>query len=178
MMQEIFKKVCSRFPKGVTVVTARRPGDGLPVGMTVSAFTSVSLDPPTILVCLRLNSSTTKALLEAPRNLGHRTILTTMYAAGPRVSEVAHLKMSDIDSLRNVIWIRGGKGRKDRYTLLSPKLLEELGAYWRWCRPQDWLFPASHDPRLPMDERVGQKSCWGEELLGEAKCGGWGGPGR
>ena len=82
-----------------------------------------------------------KALLEAPKNLGHRTILSTMYAAGPRISEVAHLKIADIDSSRNVIWIRGGKGRKDRQTLLPPKLLEPLRCYFRWKRPTDWLFP-------------------------------------
>jgi site-specific recombinase XerD len=82
-----------------------------------------------------------KALLEAPKNLGHRTILSTMYAAGPRISEVAHLKIADIDSSRNVIWIRGGKGRKDRQTLLPPKLLELLRCYFRWKRPTDWLFP-------------------------------------
>jgi flavin reductase (DIM6/NTAB) family NADH-FMN oxidoreductase RutF len=65
MTQERYKRICSRFPKGVTVVTARRPGDGLPVGMTVSAFTGVSLDPPTILICLRQESTTTRMLLEA-----------------------------------------------------------------------------------------------------------------
>jgi integrase/recombinase XerD len=88
-----------------------------------------------------------RALLEAPKNLGHRAILTTMYAAGPRVSEVAHLKVSDIDSGRNVIWIRGGKGRKDRQTLLSPKLLELLRCYFRWRRPKDWLFPGEKPGR-------------------------------
>jgi integrase/recombinase XerD len=88
-----------------------------------------------------------KALLEAPKNLGHRAILTTMYAAGPRVSEVAHLKVADIDSGRNVIWIRGGKGRKDRHTLLSPKLLELLRCYFRWRRPKDWLFPGEKPGR-------------------------------
>jgi integrase/recombinase XerD len=88
-----------------------------------------------------------RALLEAPRNLGHRAILTTMYAAGPRVSEVAHLKVCDIDSGRNVIWIRGGKGRKDRQTLLSPKLLELLRCYFRWRRPKDWLFPGEKPGR-------------------------------
>ena len=82
-----------------------------------------------------------KALLEAPKNLGHRTILSTMYAAGPRISEAAHLKIADIDSSRNVIWIRGGKGRKDRQTLLPPKLLELLRCYFRWKRPKEWLFP-------------------------------------
>jgi integrase/recombinase XerD len=88
-----------------------------------------------------LSREEVKALLEAPKNLRHRTILTTMYAAGPRVSEVVHIKVSDIDSSRNVIWIRGGKGRKDRQTLLPPKLLDLLRCYWRWKRPKDWLFP-------------------------------------
>ena len=94
-----------------------------------------------------LSREEVKALLEAPKNLGHRTILTTMYAAGPRISEVAHLKVSDIDSGRHVIWIRGGKGRKDRQTLLPPKLLELLRCYFRWKRPQDWLFPGEKPGR-------------------------------
>jgi integrase/recombinase XerD len=94
-----------------------------------------------------LSREEVKALLEAPKNLGHRTILTIMYASGPRISEVAHLKVSDIDSGRNVIWIRGGKGRKDRQTLLSPKLLELLRCYFRWKRPQDWLFPGKKPGR-------------------------------
>jgi len=88
-----------------------------------------------------LSREEVKGLLEAPKNLGHRTILSTMYAAGPRVSEVAHIKVPDIDSGRKVIWIRGGKGRKDRQTLLLPKLLELLRCYWRWKQPKDWLFP-------------------------------------
>jgi integrase/recombinase XerD len=88
-----------------------------------------------------LSQQEVKALLEAPRNLGHRAMLSTMYAAGPRVSELAHLKVHDIDSARNAIWIRGGKGRKDRQTLLPPKLLELLRSYWRWKQPTDWLFP-------------------------------------
>lgn len=82
-----------------------------------------------------------KLLLETPKNLAHRAILTTMYAAGPRISEVAKLKVADIDSSRNVIWIRGGKGRKDRQSLLSPRLLELLRAYFRWKQPTEWLFP-------------------------------------
>jgi integrase/recombinase XerD len=82
-----------------------------------------------------------KLLLETPKNLGHRAILTTMYAAGPRISEVAKLKLADIDSSRNAIWIRGGKGRKDRQSLLPPRLLELLRAYLRWKQPKEWLFP-------------------------------------
>ena len=60
-----------------------------------------------------LSREEVKALWDAPKNLGHRTILSTMYAAGPRISEVTHIRISDIDSSRKVIWIRGGKGRKD-----------------------------------------------------------------
>jgi len=88
-----------------------------------------------------LSPAEVKRLLETPKNLSHRTILTTMYAAGPRVSEVATLKASDIDSGRGVIWIRSGKGRKDRQVLLPPKLLELLRVYFRWKRPKEWLFP-------------------------------------
>jgi site-specific recombinase XerD len=79
-----------------------------------------------------LSPAEVKLLLEMPKNLSHRTMLTTMYAAGPRISEVAKLKVADIDSSRNVIWIRGGKGRKDRQVLLPPKLLELLRVYLRW----------------------------------------------
>ena len=63
--QETFKRICSRFPKGITVVSARRPEDGTPVGMTVSAFTGVSLDPPTLLVCVREDSRCAQVLLTA-----------------------------------------------------------------------------------------------------------------
>jgi integrase/recombinase XerD len=94
-----------------------------------------------------------KRLLETPKNLSHRTILTTMYAAGPRVSEVATLKPSDIDSGRGVIWIRGGKGRKDRQVLLPPKLLELLRVYFRWKRPKEWLFPGAH-PDQPISTKA------------------------
>lgn len=88
-----------------------------------------------------LSPAEVKVLLETPRNLSHRAILTTMYAAGPRISEVAKLKVSDIDSGRNVIWIRGGKGRKDRQVLLPPRLLELLHVYCCWKKPKEWLFP-------------------------------------
>jgi site-specific recombinase XerD len=81
------------------------------------------------------------AVLEAPKRLGHRTMLSTMYAAGLRVSEVVQLKISDIDSSRNVILVRGGKGNKDRQVMLSAKLLELLRCYWRWKRPQELMFP-------------------------------------
>jgi integrase/recombinase XerD len=74
-------------------------------------------------------------------NTKHRAILTTCYAAGLRIWEVVHLKAEDIDSQRMVIRVDQGKGQKDRYVMLSPKLLETLRGYWRTVRPQGgWLF--------------------------------------
>jgi site-specific recombinase XerD len=57
------------------------------------------------------------------------------------VGEVTHLKPHDIDSESMRIFIRNGKGQKDRYVMLSPRLLEDLRVYWKVCRPKDWLFP-------------------------------------
>ena len=88
-----------------------------------------------------LSRQEVKALLETPKNLGHRAILAILYGAGLRVSEAANLKVSDIDGERKVIWVRGGKGRKDRQVMLPDKLRDVLVAYWRWKRPSEWLFP-------------------------------------
>jgi integrase/recombinase XerD len=94
-----------------------------------------------------LSKEEVKALLEAPRNLGHRAILATMYGGGLRVSEVSNLKVGDIDGARKVIWIRGGKGNKDRQVMLSAPLREVLAAYFRWKRPTDWFFPGEKPGR-------------------------------
>ncbi|MBI2191483.1 MAG: tyrosine-type recombinase/integrase, partial [Planctomycetes bacterium] len=81
-------------------------------------------------------------LIEATTNLKHRVMLMTAYGTGLRVSELVHLKPEDIHSERMLIRVEQGKGRKDRYTLLSSRLLEELRCYWRIYRPTTWLFPS------------------------------------
>jgi integrase/recombinase XerD len=79
--------------------------------------------------------------LEAVPSLKCRAALTTAYAAGLRASEVANLKVADLDSSRMVIRVQQGKGGRDRYVMLSPQLLGILRAYWRLARPPHWLFP-------------------------------------
>jgi integrase/recombinase XerD len=74
-------------------------------------------------------------------SLKHRTILTTCYAAGLRVSEAIRLQPAHIDSQRMVIRVELGKGQKDRYVMLSPRLLEILRDWWRAAKPKPWLFP-------------------------------------
>jgi len=73
-------------------------------------------------------------------NVKHRVILTSCYAAGLRISEAVRLKTTDIDSQRMVIRVEQGKGQKDRYVMLSPKLLESMRKWWRVARPRHWLF--------------------------------------
>ncbi|MEQ6332545.1 site-specific integrase [Sphingobium sp. MK2] len=86
-------------------------------------------------------------------SLMHRTILTTCYAAGLRISEATHLKCRGaIDRQRMVLRVEQGKGQKDRYVMLSPRLLETLTSYWRVTRPTDWMFPgASSDQPITRD---------------------------
>jgi integrase/recombinase XerD len=96
-----------------------------------------------------LSPTEVAAVFQVTRNLKHRTILMTIYAAGLRVSEVIHLRVEDIDSQRQVICVRQGKGRKDRQVMLSPKLLELLRIYWKSYRPTVWLFPGK-PPQRPI----------------------------
>lgn len=74
-------------------------------------------------------------------NLKHRTVLTTCYAAGLRISEAVSLKPVHIDSQRMVIRVEQGKCQKDRYVMLSERLLETLRHWWRIAKPKEWLFP-------------------------------------
>ena len=88
----------------------------------------------------------------------HRVILTTCYGAGLRISEAVRLKAAAIDSARMVVRVEQGKGRKDRYVMLSPLLLEILRSYWMAVRPKEWLFPGIHDDR-PITKDAVEAAC-------------------
>ena len=87
----------------------------------------------------------------------HRAFLMTVYGAGLRLEEACHLHSEDILSERHQIRVVAGKGKKDRYTLLAPRLLEELRNYWKWCRPKIWLFPSSSNPANPLPDITAQR---------------------
>ena len=89
-------------------------------------------------------------------NRKHRALFMTTYAAGLRVSEVCQLRVADLLSERHQIHVVQGKGKKDRYTLLSPRLLVELQSYWRLYRPKDWLFPSKVYPDRHITESAVQ----------------------
>jgi site-specific recombinase XerD len=98
-------------------------------------------------------------LIEAARTPFQRAVLMTLYATGGRRAEVATLKVSDIDSRRMVVHIQGGKGRKDRDVMLSPRLLDALREYWRSRRPHIYLFPSSSGHR-GVEQPISDKTIW------------------
>ncbi|MBD1396191.1 tyrosine-type recombinase/integrase [Pontibacter sp. JH31] len=87
-----------------------------------------------------LSKEEVKRILEATDNLKHRCMLQLLYAGGLRIGEVINLRLTDVKSDRNLLLIRGGKGKKDRTTVLSQRLLENLRLYYREHRPKEWLF--------------------------------------
>jgi integrase/recombinase XerD len=99
----------------------------------------------------------------------HRVILTICYAAGLRISEAVRLKAAAIDSARMVVRIEHGKGGKDRFVMLSPKLLEILRSYWRAVRPKEWLFPGIRDDRPITKDAVGDACQKAHRLSGLSK---------
>ena len=96
--------------------------------------------------------------LDSIKTPKHRTILTTCYAAGLRISEAVHLTLPAIDSQRMVLRIAQGKGQKDRYVMLSSKLLEILRDWWRVSRPRHWLFPGDR-PGSPITCHAVDRAC-------------------
>jgi integrase/recombinase XerD len=97
-------------------------------------------------------------LLDAAPGLKYQAALSVAYGAGLRASEVISLKISDIDSKRMVIRVEQGKGRKDRYVMLSPHLLELLRAWCKAGRPQGWLFPGQNRVN-PLTTRQFNRAC-------------------
>src|ERR1700688_2282727 len=110
-------------------------------GAALRFFFTVTLDRPEI-----------ARLLEAAPGPKYKAALSAAYGAGLRVSEVVVLKVSDIDSERMLLRIEQGKGRKNRFAMLSPRLLELLRDWYRIARPAVWLFPG-RDPLLPLTTR-------------------------
>jgi integrase/recombinase XerD len=98
-----------------------------------------------------LSPKEVERLLLAATKQRDRCLLMTAYATGLRVSELVRLKVSAIDSHRMMVRVEQGKGRKDRYTILSQRLLEELRAYWKVHRSQSWLFPNAKGGPLSID---------------------------
>ncbi len=96
--------------------------------------------------------------LAAVVGIKYRAILMTAYAAGLRLSEVTGLRVADIDSKRMVIRVRQAKGRRDRYVMLSPRLLAVLREYWKVIRPTDWLFPGDV-PGQPISGKAVHLAC-------------------
>lgn len=94
-----------------------------------------------------LSAAELQRLFLSATNPKHRALWMTTYAAGLRVSEVVQLQLTDLESERGLIRVNQGKGRKDRSTLLSPRLLAELRAYWKLGRPRPWLFPGQERTR-------------------------------
>jgi integrase/recombinase XerD len=101
---------------------------------------------------LILSKEEVERILAAPSHLKSRALLMTVYSTGLRRSEVAHLRVSDIDSARMTITV-DGKGKKDRVVMLSPVLLDTLRQYWRQAKPKHWLFPG-RTPNQPICDNV------------------------
>jgi site-specific recombinase XerD len=105
-------------------------------------------------------------LLDAAPSLKYKAALSVAYGAGLRASEITSLKVEDVDSTRMVIRVEQGKGRKDRYVMLSPYLLDLLRAWWRSARPQGWLFPG-RDPIQPLTTRQLNRACHAAAMMAE-----------
>ena len=110
-----------------------------------------------------LSSEEVAQLIDSALTPFHHILLMALYATGLRRAELARLKITDIDSHRMIIHIQGGKGRKDRDVMLSPKLLDALREYWRGLRrkPKDWLFPGGrwHTANHPITTKVVWDAC-------------------
>jgi site-specific recombinase XerD len=121
-----------------------------------SLFINIPINKKGRLLPEILSSDELERLFTVMTNQKHKTLLMTAYAAGLRVSELVNLKLADIDSKRMMIRVQQGKGMKDRYTILSKRLLKELRIYWKMYRPHLWLFNG-RDPEQPLPSGTAQK---------------------
>jgi site-specific recombinase XerD len=120
-------------------------------------FASLPLPKGTKTLPVVLSREEVARILASTATLRERALLMTTYGGGLRVSEVVGLRVSDIDAQRDMLRVEQGKGRKDRYTLLGPRLLAELRHYWQVYRPtRPWLFP-QRTKAVPMDPSTAQK---------------------
>lgn len=103
-----------------------------------------------------LSREEVKRIVETVANPKHKALLMVTYAGGLRLKEVVSLMIQDIDSGRNMTHIRGGKGRKDRYTLLGDAALAALREYWKAYRPQKWLFEGQ-TPGKPLSKKTAEE---------------------
>jgi integrase len=111
-----------------------------------------------------LSAAEVARLIEAVDDPVCRTVVATVYATGMRTAEVVSLRIEHIESARGLIRIEQGKGRKDRYVMLSAQLLGTLRAYWRVGRPRTWLFPRA-DGKGPIDASTLNKACLRAALI-------------
>ena len=123
---------------------------------SVTAVIPAPKQPQTLPVIL--SPADVVQFLDAVASQQHRTILTTCYAAGLRISEAVHLTLPAIDSQRMVLHVKLGKGQKDRDVMLSPKLLVILRDWWRVSRSRPWLFPGAR-PGRPITTHSVNKAC-------------------
>jgi integrase/recombinase XerD len=158
-------------------------GAGVPkINATVAAlrfFFNVTLDRPDLAkplsiihrprkIRIILSPEEVVRFLEAAPGLKYKAAFSVAYGAGLRVSEVATLKVSDIDSKRMMLRVEEGKGHKDRHAMLSPQLLELLRDWYRVARPQGWLFPGQN-PVNPMTTRQLTRACQAAAEMAEIK---------
>ena len=127
-------------------------------GIEETPYPKKAVHLPTI-----LSQEEVARLIDAARPPVHRTLLMALYATGLRRAELARLKVSDVDSQRMVIHVQGGKGRRDRDVLLSPKLLDELRQHWHRLRRKSsvWLFPGNrgHASDRPITPKAIYHAC-------------------
>lgn len=96
-----------------------------------------------------LSKEEIKRMLSVIKNMKHRCMVSMAYSSGLRLNELCHIQLTDIDSSRMQLRVRQGKGNKARYTLLSPRLLEELRVYYSYYRPKNYLFEGQNK-KLPI----------------------------